>query len=88
LADITEETILDANIRIFPNPNDGQFTIALGEEMSEFSVEIRDINGRMIHSENYFNSSEVLINLDQPSGVYFVQVNFEGQMKMLRVVKQ
>lgn len=88
LADIMEETILDANIRIFPNPNDGQFTIDLGEEMTEFNVEIRDINGRLILSDNYFNASEVSINLDQPSGMYFVQVNFEGQMKMLRVVKQ
>lgn len=88
LADITEESILDANIRVFPNPNDGQFTVDLGEEMTEFSIEIRDLNGRVIHSNSYINSSEVQINLEQPSGVYFVQVNFEGQMKMLRVVKQ
>ncbi|MES2799296.1 MAG: T9SS type A sorting domain-containing protein [Bacteroidota bacterium] len=87
LADVAEQSIVDANIQIVPNPNDGQFSIELGETFADVAVTITDLNGKSILSTKYTQVSEISMELNQPAGVYLVQVNYNGNVKMMRVVK-
>jgi hypothetical protein len=65
------------NFNIFPNPNNGTFTIRFNDLSDDYSVEVFDISGRIVFEDYYTQSSnlEQTISIDKPSsGVYFVNV--------------
>lgn len=59
-------------INIFPNPTKGQFSVEHDAEI--FDIEIFDLKGRLVHrkTENYQKSKIDL--MDQPEGIYVLQV--------------
>lgn len=66
---------------IYPNPAQGNFTIV--SEIEFDAIELRDINGRLIQS---INSNE-LVNISKlSSGVYFIEMNHEGQLYTERLM--
>ena len=87
-----DETKLDNDIVIFPNPNNGIFQIELSAVIKEkASLEIIDMMGRSIHSEemtanDYFAESE--INLQSiPAGHYFVKVITNDRVFLKEFIK-
>jgi len=64
---------------IYPNPNNGQFTIESAVE-DVMSVEIRDVAGKLVFSGNYnaVEGSKIAVNVNsQAKGMYTVKVNGE-----------
>jgi hypothetical protein len=83
------ETRLDANISLFPNPSQGQTVINLNKEFSEITVTVRNLLGAEISSNNYLNVSKINLNLLGESGFYLVELkDGTGKMKTLKVVKR
>ena len=83
----TSELTTDA-ITLFPNPNDGNATIDLGDEKS-FITLVNDILGRQIlHKESFGDNYQLNLG-NQPKGVYMVSVLLEnGDKKIFRMVIQ
>lgn len=66
----------DVDFTIFPNPNNGQFTIVNDAENAEYSVVVTDLAGRTIYSEQYnmVNGQNQVISLeDVNTGIYLLQ---------------
>lgn len=88
---IGEVTNMD-NLQIYPNPNNGQFTISFNasKTITEASVVITNITGQQVYQENYSNISNSFvknINLaDQASGVYFITVTADGQKTVNKLI--
>ena len=83
----TSELTTDA-ITLFPNPNNGNATIDLGDEKS-FIILVNDILGRQILRKESFGDNYQLNLNDQPKGVYIVSVLLEnGDKKIFRMVIQ
>jgi hypothetical protein len=75
-------------ISLFPNPNNGNATIYLGDEQS-FVILVNDILGRQILRKESFGDNYQLNLGDQPKGVYMVSVIIEnGDKKIFRMVIQ
>lgn len=78
---------LDNTFSIYPNPNKGEFNVALTNPSSDkISVKLYDINGRSIYSETYnsFHDFDVSIKLNNvQSGVYLIEV-IDGANHMSR----
>lgn len=71
-------------VQVSPNPNHGQFTM----NGLEAGMEIRmfDMQGKVV-LETVANSNVERINLqDQPAGIYFLQVTFEGKVAQMKMV--
>jgi subtilisin-like proprotein convertase family protein len=74
----TSENVIENTFSIYPNPNNGEFTVKLINPISnEIDVELYDINGRRIYSKthnisNDFRTSIQLNNVQ--SGVYLMYV--------------
>jgi len=56
---------------IYPNPNNGAFTIATKE--IEFGIVISNIIGEKIYS-SIINSQSTIVNFDAPNGIYFLNI--------------
>jgi Zn-dependent metalloprotease/subtilisin-like proprotein convertase family protein len=83
----TGELTADA-ITLFPNPNNGNAIIDLGDEKS-FIILVNDILGRQILRKESFGDNYQLNLGDQPKGVYMVSVILEnGDKKIFRMVIQ
>jgi hypothetical protein len=72
---------------IYPNPSQGQFTISASAVLSEdVSLELTDIEGRVVFKENVNNFSSRSIQLDNPSpGMYFLKILVDGKMTIQKI---
>jgi hypothetical protein len=81
---------LQNNVKIYPNPTDGQLTIE-NEKLKIENVEIIDTWGRT-RLNNFqlstFNSQLIIDISHLPNGVYFIRIKTEKGTIMQKVVKQ
>jgi hypothetical protein len=60
-------------MKIFPNPNNGQFT--LSTDMEDYNLEVYDITGKIIKSQQSLNDVQMVIDLDTDvKGIYFIRL--------------
>ena len=77
--------------RIYPNPNAGTFIMDVNSEFAGImTVEIVDINGRMVQTANkmvYAGSNSIRFNLENlPNGFYLLQLNLNNERSFARVM--
>jgi uncharacterized repeat protein (TIGR03803 family) len=79
---INKLTTNSGAINVYPNPNNGIFTIALSHtelvSASQTSVEIYNVMGERVKSEELRAKSEEVDLSNQPNGVYFYRVLSEN----------
>lgn len=82
------EGIIDEEIRVYPNPNDGNFVIEMSKEKEGvMQIEISDVRGKIIYKEEkMIQNGKVEIKLEATSGVYLVSVT-ELETKRKKVEK-
>ena len=74
-------------IKLYPNPTTGMFTLELDAE--ESLISIFSLTGQLIASGKTAGEHAVTFELDQPNGVYFVEVwNQQEQKVILKVIKE
>ncbi|MGE4346514.1 MAG: T9SS type A sorting domain-containing protein, partial [Flavobacteriaceae bacterium] len=67
------------NTKIYPNPNNGNFTVEFDSGIWEdATISVFDINGRKIFDQTYSNTGKTSQNIslnDVQAGVYIVKIN-------------
>ncbi|WP_317896721.1 GEVED domain-containing protein [Aurantibacillus circumpalustris] len=83
---ITERTIL-SGLTVYPNPTHGEFSIETANTF-EKSIEIIDVAGKVVVKST--SSAEVVkLNLkDFSSGIYYVKIQSNNSVDVVKVVKQ
>lgn len=77
---------LEKSVRLYPNPNNGQFTISTDSDMK--MVEIFDIYGKLLKRVNIGATSTSIDLQNAPSGTYFVRIHTpEGMVTKVMVRK-
>ena len=70
------ETI--STMELIPNPNDGNATIVVGDEESNYEVIVNDMLGRTILKDNS-TAAEYNLHLEnQPKGMYLVKIKTQN----------
>jgi len=73
---------------VFPNPNDGKFTIELGEVMKNVAVTITTVTGKIVYQNEFQQIKSTELELSN-AGVYFITIAPQNQQaKTLRVIKR
>ena len=81
------ETIDDASeFNVFPNPNLGNCTIALGKIYSEVEIRVMNYLGMEVERNTHFNENQIELNLNYPAGIYFIDVITDSRTT-LKVLK-
>ncbi|AXG73238.1 T9SS C-terminal target domain-containing protein [Flavobacterium arcticum] len=76
----------DDSVKLYPNPTTDNVTIAANSAIT--SVQLYDVQGRLLHSRV---GNETSIRLDvsaQPSGLYFVKITTDNGSKVEKLVKE
>ena len=82
----SDNLILDEkSIEIYPNPNNGSFTII--SPMEQGNIEIVNSLGQSIENTS-FNQSNIQINKDLSPGVYFLKINGENKSYTSKVIRR
>ncbi|HOY30585.1 MAG TPA: DUF2341 domain-containing protein [Bacteroidales bacterium] len=83
-----EEGEYNADIRISPNPGSGLFNVYL-KEAQTINLTLFDPLGKQLLQKNSEHAKKVSLDLTNlTAGVYFLQAEFKGQKKILRLVVQ
>jgi hypothetical protein len=84
---ITQNTFTE-NIQIYPNPTTGNFFIKFETVQKDLSVRIMSISGQTIENRTFQNTDFVQLNLEQPNGIYLVELeNGKGEKTVKRLIK-
>ncbi|HAN19140.1 MAG: hypothetical protein A2X13_02395 [Bacteroidetes bacterium GWC2_33_15] len=74
----------ETNFQIFPNPNPGNFTLILDNDLTKYSgaiIRIINITGNIVHEER-INTNEINKEIQLysvPKGVYIIQIIFNNK---------
>jgi hypothetical protein len=87
------EPFVAAGMNIFPNPNNGSFTLTINDaNYTEIMMELVTVEGRVIYSDKASDVTGTYVKqLDlstHANGIYFLRVTANGQSYMQKVVKQ
>jgi len=77
-----------SNVKIFPNPTNGYFSIDLGESYTAITITITDLKGRVIQSNTYNESQLLSLKLEEPAGVYLLMIESENKETLIKLIKE
>ncbi len=75
-------------MKIFPNPTNGNFSVDLGEMYSSISITISDLNGRLIQNKTFSKRQVLSLKIDQPAGIYLLNIQSGGKKALIRLLKE
>lgn len=75
------------NFEIYPNPTFGQVSIRFDELKKAPFVKIRNQLGQIVIDKQYNNTNQIDLDLDVPNGVYFLQIESEGEIVTKKIIK-
>ncbi len=62
----------DFGVNLFPNPNAGEFVLGFDDVIANLNVQIHDVAGRLIYVNEYQNTSNINLDLEVATGVYYI----------------
>jgi hypothetical protein len=83
---VTNNAVL-TNVLVYPNPNNGNFTIELNNGLVKY-LDVMDVSGRLVLSST--NDLDVIhLNIQHLSnGIYYIKVKSNNAVNVLKIVKQ
>ncbi len=86
VAEINES--LNQGISFYPNPTSGQITVDLTDQNDINTIEIADVHGKIIDSYVVDEAIKLNMNINEPSGLYYILLIREsGKIDILKVNK-
>jgi hypothetical protein len=92
---VIDEPIVDINeissdeFQVYPNPSEGLIHIAIGASGSSVEIRLYDVTGKLLSSQNYFNTQDIFYELNEPNGIYFLEiVSPHFRSSRMKVVKR
>jgi len=84
-----EVQTFENGISVFPNPNAGEFTLAINANVGDMTIEIMDMQGRVVYSDLESNVSAGFtkqINLDNvATGLYLMRINSGNKQSVEKI---
>jgi hypothetical protein len=90
-ARMAANNVIGAEVKVYPNPNNGTFTIELPYIEDQASIMIKDVAGKTIQSRiiTEADGNKLTLNLgDAARGMYFVEVTYGDQRFRTKVTVQ
>jgi len=78
-----------SKLLFYPNPTPGKFTIDLGMNLTEIKTTLTNSLGQVIFTQQFESTDLFYIDIDAPSGIYFLKVeSADGESQIIKVLKK
>lgn len=86
---IDDHTYSTNNVRIYPNPNDGNFMLKITEGFDKAHIKVYNLIGQLVFENHYDNyNNDIPIQIQGETGLYFLEVMLDNQYKkQFKVIK-
>ncbi|MCC6542574.1 MAG: T9SS type A sorting domain-containing protein [Flavobacteriales bacterium] len=74
-------------IRVQPNPTRGAFIVVLPAISARVRLEVKDVSGRLVLQDSFSDVRQLSIQLDEPPGVYLLDVYLGDERSTIKLVK-
>ncbi|MFN5182777.1 MAG: beta strand repeat-containing protein [Bacteroidota bacterium] len=75
-----------ANVKVYPNPNNGQFFIETSGYNEKIVAEVFNAQGKLVHAEQFNSNYRNTVNLGEFSnGVYLLRLNQGSEFKFFKL---
>ena len=86
---LSAESFLAQKFNLYPNPATNIVNITNGENMLVSKIEVYDITGKLIKTENYNNKTEIQLNVEHlASGTYLLHLKTNEGTAVKKLVKK
>ena len=82
------ENDFGSKLRIYPNPNNGKFSIDLGAIYDNIEIAIYDLGGRLIENKSYNDAQTLQLSVNEPNGIYILTIVSDEKKAVIRLVKE
>ena len=82
------ENTFDGDIRLYPNPTEGDVSIDMGKVYEDVAVTITGVDGMIVHKDRLKQAKISSLNMPEPAGVYMVTVTSRKDRAVFRIVKR
>ncbi len=83
---ISTPDILWSNVKVYPNPTQGEVTINLGN-LDEVAFTVYDVLGKVVEMPTKVTGTTTQLNLIGNSGVYMIEISANKTKRLYRVIK-
>jgi len=88
---ISEANVQSSNILLYPNPNNGQFTLTFTTvEISDYTIQLNDVNGKIVYKNeltNFSGSFNKEFDITKSGkGEYFLSITNSKNQKIEKVI--
>jgi hypothetical protein len=83
---VQEITTTLSGVRVYPNPNDGRFTVLL-QNGSDKTIQVLDVTGRLISSTAGKDESVTVDISALANGIYYVKIQSNDAVEVIKVIK-
>lgn len=73
-------TFCDEHLKVYPNPNKGEFNIDFDSFEDNISVEIKGVNGSLVYRSLFNEQKNLLIETDFNGGIYFLKIQTDNMV--------
>jgi hypothetical protein len=83
-----ESNDISSLVSIYPNPTNGLVNVSLGNSYLSVKASVFNSVGKLISTQNFVSTANVVLNITEPKGFYFVKIATEnGKTAMIKVTK-
>lgn len=76
----------DAELIVYPNPSDGLLTIETNDKSGNSILTIKNSMGQLILNQEFPKSNQIVLELNEDSGVYFVQLQTSNESFIKKII--
>lgn len=81
------ENSLNQEVQIYPNPTNGNVFLKFENQFSHAEVKLRSVSDQVLEQYSFNVGESFEINLDQYSGIYFLEVTIDDKRGVFKIVK-
>lgn len=78
----------EINVSFYPNPTTGNFTIDLGDIITNIKATLTNSLGQIIYTKNYTSTNLIELEIDGSAGLYFLQLETENSSQVIKILKE
>lgn len=83
------ENTVNGKVKIYPNPNNGTFTISVGlKEVKDLKIEVFDIFGKSVFKTTTNLIDTIITTQDISSGIYLIKLTSNDINEVLKFIKE